>query len=160
MVRESEIRAMDASSPKDLDEDDDVPSDASKSEDGDFESTTSRSLSSNRTGNKDSSVTEEAIPVLARGETQAVKRLRLLTIGALLLVAGVCCAAVFIYTRNVEKTAFHEEFTSSGLKVIQAFQDDSYRKMDALYSLSSTLTGPLCLVVRPLTKSIHSCTFH
>ena len=122
----------------DQDDGDDAKSVSSGSEAA-SETSTSRSASASRA--RDSNSLEEAIPMLARGETQAVKRLRWLTIGVLVIVAAVCCASVYVYTRNVEKASFDEEFASSGLKVIDAFQDDSFRKLDALHSLSNTLTA-------------------
>ena len=140
MVKEADVLAIDEGQGMDYDKDDDAKSESSVSV-AESETSTSRSASSSRVGSRASSTLEEAIPLIARGETQAVKRLRWLTIGVLVLVAGVCCASVYIYTHNSEKAAFDEEFASSGLKVIQAFQDDSYRKLDALYSLSNTITA-------------------
>ena len=139
MVKTSDIVAAKSSLVMDYDQDDDAKSESAGS-DAESETSTSRSASASRIGKESSSV-DETIPMLARGETRAVKRLRWLTIGILLLVAGVCCASVFIYTRNVEKVSFDEEYVSNGLKVITAFQDDSFRKLDALHSLSNILTA-------------------
>lgn len=79
--------------------------------------------------------------ILAKRETLTVRRLRLLTFLVLIVVATLASVGVYLYTQSDEVTGFHAEFASHGDKVITAFQTDSYRKLQALHSLSSSLTA-------------------
>ena len=80
-------------------------------------------------------------PTLARQETRVVKRLRIVTFLVLVVFALLASLGVYLYTRNSEQDAFKTEFESNGLKVLGSFQEDSLRKMEALYSLSSSVTS-------------------
>lgn len=97
------------------------------------------SVSSGLTNGKASSSSYEQ--VLAGGETRAVHRLRILTFVVLIVVAVLASVGVYLYTERDEQAGFTAEFSSHSNKVIGAFQADSYRKLQALYSLSSSLTA-------------------
>ena len=80
-------------------------------------------------------------PGLAKQESKQVYRFRILMLMVLTVFAFVISGLVYFYARKAENDEFKKEFRSQGSKVITAFSDDSYRKMQALFSLSSSLTA-------------------
>ena len=84
---------------------------------------------------------ENEDPHLATEETQTVRRLRVFLLVILFLVAVVTSAAVYVFTMKQEEQEFESSFTGQGQKVIQGFQDDSLRKLQAMDSLSSSFTS-------------------
>jgi len=78
---------------------------------------------------------------LADKETKAVHKLRLLMIVVLLVISAVAASLIFLFSRNSEKTEFENEFESAGSKVLRGFQDDFLRKIQAMDSLSKSITS-------------------
>ena len=78
---------------------------------------------------------------LAPEETKVVKRLRMLMIIALFSVAIAISVSVGWYLGREEKDEFEDEFAVAAAKLVGGFQDDSFQKMQALDSLSSSLTN-------------------
>ena len=78
---------------------------------------------------------------LAKKETTALRRLRGLMLVVLIILTTAACVAVFLYTRGNEEQVFEDEFQSQGLKVVSGFQGDSFRKLETLNSLSTSLTN-------------------
>lgn len=85
--------------------------------------------------------TNELEDKLGKDETKAVRNFRILFLASLIGVAVLSSVLVFVYTRNTEKQEFETTYKGHGRKVLEAFQEDSYRKMQALESLSSTITS-------------------
>lgn len=78
---------------------------------------------------------------LASRETSQVRKLRLLLIAVLFLVATGTSLGLYFFTRSSEKTEFETSFKGQGNKLIGGFQDDSLRKLQAVDSLSTRLTA-------------------
>ena len=113
---------------------------------------------------------------LARKESVAVNRLRVLTVGVMLITALVICLGVYFYTRNDEKQDFEFVFESSAERVIESFHASVSRLVagaDTLsvavtsYALDSGATWPMVTVpnfdlrganIRIVTKSV-ACVF-
>lgn len=76
---------------------------------------------------------------LAGQETQAVRRLRSFLF-AILILAVIATVAVYSFTTKREKNDFKLNFAGQGQKVIQGFQDDSFRKLQAMDTLSGSFT--------------------
>jgi len=78
---------------------------------------------------------------LGKAETRAVGRLRCFLLLLLILAVG-AAVAVFLFVRRAEEDEFEDDFLrSQGPKVLEGFQDDVFRKLQAMDSLSSTLTS-------------------
>ena len=78
---------------------------------------------------------------LASRETNHVKSLRYLLIAVLIAVATGTSIGLFFFTRSSETKEFKTAFQGQGQKLIDSFQEDSQRKLQALDSLSSRLTA-------------------
>ena len=94
--------------------------------------------SSDNLPNREKKVIEQR---LGRNETNAVRKLRVLFLVTLFSVAVGSSVLVYLYTKNTEEKEFISAFKGHGQKVLEAFQDDSVQKMQALESLSSTITS-------------------
>lgn len=77
---------------------------------------------------------------LARTETRAVRRLRVFIL-AILSLAVLASVGVYYFTADQEEEDFKAGFENQGLKVMRGFQDDSFRKLQALDSLSTSFTS-------------------
>ena len=73
-------------------------------------------------------------------ETQAVRRLRCFLL-LILLVAVAASIGVYLFTRQEEDADFEAAFLSQGQKVMNGFQEDSIRKLEAMDSLSNSFTS-------------------
>lgn len=78
---------------------------------------------------------------LGKSETDAVRKLRILFLLTLLGVAVASSVLVYLYTKDTEESEFESAYRGHGQKVIEAFQADSLQKMQALESLSTTITS-------------------
>lgn len=78
---------------------------------------------------------------LGRSETQTVRKLRILFLLTLLGVAIGVSVLVYLYTKDTEEDEFKNAYKGHGQKVLEAFQEDALQKMQALESLSTTITS-------------------
>jgi type II secretory pathway pseudopilin PulG len=78
---------------------------------------------------------------LAARESQAVRNLRLVMLLVLLAMAVLAAALIYVFSRSSEKAGFQSEFESAGSKVLSGFQEDFLRKMQAMDSLSKSVTS-------------------
>jgi hypothetical protein len=92
------------------------------------------------TNNKNNNNTNSGEEAIAQKETKLVRHLRFLTFLVLFLMAVTACVAVYLYSTGDEQRAFESDFEGQGAKLISSFQDDAYKKCQALASLSSELT--------------------
>ena len=78
---------------------------------------------------------------LAKEETNAVFRLRVMVILVLLVAAGIVSYVIYHYTSKAESQEFRAQFDGSAQKVIETFEDIVKEKLGALTSLSVTMTS-------------------
>lgn len=78
---------------------------------------------------------------LAGRESKLVLWLRILVVFVLLAVTTVASVGIFVYSRSNEVEQFRVDFNGFGEKVISAIQEGSYRKMQTMDSLASSLTA-------------------
>ena len=141
-------------------------------DDLDLENSTAMSNTQNSNGDGNSSEEE-----LARKETRAVFRLRVLVILVLFLAAMAVSLAVFFITRRAEKDEFETQFEGSAEKVLSSFGDIVETKIGAAGSLALAITThvsetnktfPFATVdsfrqkaaaARSLSEAIAFCTF-
>jgi len=83
----------------------------------------------------------DTLEKIDRKEAKAVLLLRLLVLFVLLVVAAVASVGIYFYSQTNETSQFEVDFAGVGEKVIGAIQEGSYRKMQAMDSLSSALTS-------------------
>lgn len=76
----------------------------------------------------------------AEKETSVVRRLRFLTFLVLFVTAATASVAVYLYSKNDEQNSFQRDFQGHGATILNSFQDDAYKKCQALAALSTTLT--------------------
>ena len=77
---------------------------------------------------------------LAKEETKTVRKLRLLVIAVLIIITAVVAVLIYLFVKNNETSEFEDEFEARGNKLVNGFRDDSFQKMQALESLSLSLT--------------------
>jgi hypothetical protein len=78
---------------------------------------------------------------LITDETKAVRRLRILMLLTILCITITISVLVWYFLSEGEKEEFQQEFDAQGMKLLSGFRDDSYQKMQALNSLSTSLTN-------------------
>lgn len=94
--------------------------------------------------NQDDNNTENRLSLqqtLAKKETKAVKRLRYLIFFILTVVAVLASVGVYLYSRNTEIQQFYTDFDGQAQKLVSGFQGDSFRKLQAMESLSHSVTA-------------------
>ena len=111
---------------------------------------------SNRTGGTKSSVTTPIKPfqqaggtnqasaitqVLARKQTRVVNVLRVCVLSVLIVTAALVSTAVYLYTRNQERSSFAADYEDSAHQVIESFHEAVERNMAAVASLSNSITS-------------------
>eukprot|EP00522_Entomoneis_paludosa_P005525 CAMPEP_0172451200 /NCGR_PEP_ID=MMETSP1065-20121228/9326_1 /TAXON_ID=265537 /ORGANISM="Amphiprora paludosa, Strain CCMP125" /LENGTH=1301 /DNA_ID=CAMNT_0013203121 /DNA_START=227 /DNA_END=4132 /DNA_ORIENTATION=+ len=74
-------------------------------------------------------------------ETKAVHRLRLLMIVTLFGVAMILSILVWYFLKETEQSEFEDSFQAKGTKLVSGFRGDAFQKMQALDSLSTSLTN-------------------
>lgn len=74
-------------------------------------------------------------------ETKAVRRLRLLVICTLSLITIIVGAVIFWHVQNLEQKEFQNEFQEQGQKLVSGFRSGSFQKLQALESLSSSISS-------------------
>ena len=77
---------------------------------------------------------------LAKGETRAIQRLKLIMMFVLIGVAIVIGAYAYTYARDVQREEFESAFQSHGQKLVNGFYQDSFQKLQSMESLSSSVT--------------------
>ena len=101
----------------------------------------SDSFQDESTGSKKTSGSKSKYRGLTPEETMAIKRLRFVMIMTLVSVAILISVLVYYYLKQSEIKEFEAEFAAQGSKLVEGFRDDSFQKMQALDSLSVSLTN-------------------
>ena len=78
---------------------------------------------------------------LARKENKLVRVLRSIIFLVLACIAGLASAGIYRYSKYNEEEAFRNEFAGQGQKLISGFQGDSFTKLQAMESLSHSVTA-------------------
>ena len=79
--------------------------------------------------------------MLARKETTAVNRLRIVVLLALFFAAAVISLTVFFVTRRAEKQQFESEFQGSAVLLLNNFNEIVQQKILAITSFSEHITS-------------------
>ncbi|CAJ1963743.1 unnamed protein product [Cylindrotheca closterium] len=114
----------------------------------DGEDSTSESVEEESSKFDASSGTEEAPQkvdreyekALARSESRAIFRLKIVLLFVLISVAVAVAVYAHKYAADVQEEEFYNTFQSHGTKLVSGFYEDSFQKLQAMESLSSSVT--------------------
>jgi hypothetical protein len=74
------------------------------------------------------------------GLTSTLRKLRQLLWLVIFVIMGISSVGIFLFSRQKETTMFETEFASHGQKLLDTFQKDAHHKLEALNSLSTSIT--------------------